>query len=266
MSGHLDNKINNLLTTWPSGTVMVSAELKKRGYYRQLLQRYKNSNWINELGAKAYSRVGDTINWTGGVYALQSQLFLPVHIGGRTALELLGYAHNAVLGDNYAVFLFAHDTTSLPSWFVKYNWNVNVIYKSLKLFGSPIIGVSTLELEEGYQIKLSCPEQAFLELCALVNDAASFEEAMHFIESMRGIRPIKMQESLENCTSIKAKRICLFLSEKTNMPWLQDIELSTIFLGSGNRQIVENGAFDAKHKITIPSEWKMNNINLDEMP
>jgi hypothetical protein len=266
MSGQLENKLNTLLTTWPRGTVMVSKELNKQGYYRQLIQRYKKSNWIKDLGPKAYSKVGDTVNWTGGVYALQTQLNLPIHIGGRTALELLGYAHNASLGGNYAVFIFSHDKTILPRWFLKYTWQVNIMFKSLSLFNSAIVGVTSLELSEGYKIRLSCPEQAILELCALVNDNSSFEEALHFIESMRGIRPVRMQELLINCTSVKAKRIFLFLSEKTNMPWIEDIERSKIALGTGNRQIIKNGVFEKKYKITIPKEWRNNNINLEEMP
>ncbi|MCP4403625.1 MAG: hypothetical protein GY801_40760 [bacterium] len=33
------------------------------------------------------------VDWTGAVYALQAQLSLNVHVGGKTALEIKGYAH-----------------------------------------------------------------------------------------------------------------------------------------------------------------------------
>ena len=59
---------------------------------------------------------------------------------------------------------------------------------------------------------------------------------------------------LESCTSIKVKRLFLFLAEKANHSWVKHINLEKIDLGSGKRSIVKNGAYNSKYKITVPKE------------
>ena len=59
-------------------------------------------NSLRNSGARA----GDRVDWIGGVYALQQQLRLPIHIGGKTALEMQGYAHFLPLGKGQFVWLF----------------------------------------------------------------------------------------------------------------------------------------------------------------
>ena len=39
------------------------------------------------------SLAGDNLELAGGLYAVQNQLKLKIHIGARTALELKGYGH-----------------------------------------------------------------------------------------------------------------------------------------------------------------------------
>src|SRR3989344_6757782 len=87
--GYLNhNKLNQLLGNWPSGTVAASSWLKERGYSNPLLSKYKMNSWISSIGRDANVRPNGKVDWTGGLYAIQEQLYLPVHAGGKTALQL----------------------------------------------------------------------------------------------------------------------------------------------------------------------------------
>jgi hypothetical protein len=48
--------------------------MKNQGFSRQLLDRYKKSNWLMPVGTGAYKLANDTVNWTGALYAIQNQL------------------------------------------------------------------------------------------------------------------------------------------------------------------------------------------------
>ena len=107
--------IKRLLLNWPDGLVYTQRYLTKLGYYHDLVSRYKKSQWIESVGPGAYKKYGDTVNWQAAVSAIQTQLNLPIHPGGRTALELLGYAHYIRFKDR--VFLFGKTGKTLPKWF-----------------------------------------------------------------------------------------------------------------------------------------------------
>jgi hypothetical protein len=44
------------------------------------------------------------------------------------------------------------------------------------------------------------------------------------------------------------------MAEKAAHQWLPYVDLSKITLGKGDRSIVQNGVYIAKHKITVPKE------------
>ena len=86
-------KINHFINDWPPGTVYLSAWLKQRGISGQLLNRYKQSGWIQSVGSGAVKRVGDHVGYQGALYALQFQRNSSIHVGGKSALELQGRLH-----------------------------------------------------------------------------------------------------------------------------------------------------------------------------
>src|SRR3989338_10768053 len=81
------SKLNYLLSEWPVGVVLTSTWLKNNGYYKQLVKLYCDNGWIKSLGRGAYIRLNDEIAWSGAVKALQSQLDIPIHVGGLTRSE-----------------------------------------------------------------------------------------------------------------------------------------------------------------------------------
>lgn len=93
MSIENQSKINQLLSTAPKGVVMTSAWLVDQGYSLQLQARYKKSQWFKSFGRGALIRNEDTVDYLGGIQALQEQLGLSVHPAAKTALILQGKSH-----------------------------------------------------------------------------------------------------------------------------------------------------------------------------
>jgi hypothetical protein len=71
---------------------------------------------------------------------------------------------------------------------------------------------------------------------------------------MTTLRPDKVQLLLELCSSVKVKRLFLYMAEKQNHFWFNDLDLDKINLGAGKRMIVKNGVLDAKYQITVLKE------------
>ncbi|MBU4484440.1 type IV toxin-antitoxin system AbiEi family antitoxin [bacterium] len=258
MTRHISSKLNLLLRHWPRGTVAVSSWLEERGIYRQLLDTYQKSNWTERVGYGAFVRAGDTVDWTGALYAMQYQLNLPIHVGGKTALEVSGYAQNIPLGEGRSIFFFGSTGQRLPKWFDKHNWKVNILYTTTKLFQShQKIGLTTIPIGD-YHITLSSPERAIMEALYFVRESKSFEEAASFMENLTAatLRPKLVQRLLEGCNSVKVKRLFMYLSELNNFEWVKKIDLAKVDFGKGKRLIVKNGHYDAKYRITVPASPK----------
>ncbi len=252
MTSEKRNILNRLLQAWPHGSVVVSSWLKSQGVYQQLVHEYEKNGWIRSVGRGAYVRAGDVFDWKGGLNAVQNQLGLPVHIADKTALQLQGYAHFLPLGTGGILSLFAQPGTRLPTWFKQYDWGASIRYTTANLFSSNTdIGLTHKSLGS-FSIKLSTPERAMMELLYLVPDRESFEEAGLLMEGLATLRPDLVQILLEQCASVKVKRLFLYLSEQSGHPWLEDINTARINMGKGKRVIYKGGRLDAKYGITVP--------------
>ena len=117
MASYTGSKINQLLKVWSAGTVAVTPWLEKHGIYQQLVHEYEKTSWLRQVGQGAYAKAGDKVEWTGGLYAIQEQLKLPIHVGGKTALQMQGYAHFLPMGKDAVVSLFGLPDIKLPVWF-----------------------------------------------------------------------------------------------------------------------------------------------------
>ena len=251
MDVHKLSKLNNLLRNWPFGTVAVQPWLKKMKIYRQLIYRYEQYKWVERIGSGAFIRGGDKVSWIGGLYAIQKHLKKNIHIGGKTALELHGYGHFLRMGHEVPVFLYGPPGEKLPKWYIKYKWDARVVLNLVDLFPKKRDFALTQKSMGSFDITLSSPERAMMEALHLVPHEQSFEEAELLMGGLGALRPIVVQRLLEHCRSIKVKRLFMYLSEKCEHPWVSEIILSKIELGSGNRMIVRNGKLNAKYKITV---------------
>ena len=252
MNSEKGSKINRLLRVWPHGTVAVLRWLEKQGIYQQLVHTYEKSAWIQRIGQGAYMRMGDTIHWTGALYTIQTQMDLPIHVGGKTALEMQGYAHYLPLGQSAIVGLFGTPGTRLPTWFQQYNWGVTLRYTTTKLIANTVdVGLTQKDMGT-YAITTSTPERAIMEVLYGIPRHASFDEAALLMEGLTTLRPRVLQELLVQCRSVKIKRLFMVLAEECNHAWVKKLDVSQVDFGKGKRMMVKGGRFDAKYNITIP--------------
>ncbi|MCD4655785.1 type IV toxin-antitoxin system AbiEi family antitoxin [bacterium] len=258
MSSQKVNKLNQLVTNWPAETVAVYEWLKTQGMYRQLIDRYVQSGWLKRIGKGAFFRLGEQVDWTGGLYALQKYKKLNIHAAGITALQLQGYAHYVPLGSYSNVYLLGSTGTKLPKWFDEYSWKRRIKFKTSALFGKSCKYALISITRKKYEITVSSPERAMLELLQAIPAEESFEHAKNIMEGLTTLRPDITQNLLEMCRSVKVKRLFLFIAEQCNHAWFKKIDTKKVDLGKGKRMIVENGRLDPKYLITVPTDFTRN--------
>lgn len=227
--------------------VMTVDFLERIGIYAQLRYKYVKSGWLESLGRGAFKFVGAPVTWKDALRALQEQLGITVHVGAKTVFQLRGQSH--YLG-RLRVCLFHPKGENLPVWFRHFSDfdQKHLVIRS----GSPIkdwnLGVQSYE-----GLRMSSFERACVEQLALVGTGESFDESFKLMEGLTGVRPRLLQELLESCSSIKAKRLFLYMAEHLNYGWFKKLDLSRIELGSGPRVIEENGKYNSKYMLIAPS-------------
>ena len=251
MNTEKKSKINRLLRTQPSGVVLSSAWLADQGYSLDLQKRYKRSRWFDSIGTGALVRHGDQVDYLGGVYALQTHLGLSVHPAGRTALSMQGKSHYLELSTK-KVQLFGGVDDDLPLWFKKYSWGVDLDYR-LSSFLPPDLGLVEFE-HKSFKVKISSPARAVMECLYLAPKKQPLLEVFELMEGLNNLRPDSVQKLLEDCNSIKVKRLFLYLADRAGHDWLNYLKLDKVGLGSGKRAIVPDGVYIPKYQITVPSE------------
>jgi hypothetical protein len=251
MTSENTTKLNRLLRAWPSGTVGTLNWLDKHGVYQQLAHEYTKGSWLEKIGRGAYTKAGEKVEWPGGIYAIQTQLGLPVHVGGKSALQLKGFEHFVTTTKGSYLHLFSDTPDRLPSWFARHRWDRRISYKALRLFPhNHKLGITQHSFGT-FEIMISTPERAIMEVLHLIPKEQGFEEARLLMEGLIGLRPKLVQTLLEQCRSVKVKRLFLYLAEHCNHAWLKKLDRTKINLGSGKRVIIKGGKLDPKYQITV---------------
>ncbi|MBE9548625.1 MAG: type IV toxin-antitoxin system AbiEi family antitoxin [Proteobacteria bacterium] len=251
MSTVKETKLNRLLSTQPSDIVLSSAWLVDQGYSLDLQKRYKKSQWFDSIGTGAMIRHGDQVDYLGGIYALQSQLGLSVHPAGKTALSLQGKVHYLELSTRKAQ-LFGGKGENLPLWFKKRDWGLSIECK-LTTFLPPELGLIEIE-HKSFKVQVSSPARAVMECLYLAPGSQPLLEVFELMEGLNNLRPATVQKLLEGCTSVKVKRLFLYLADKAEHEWYNYINLDKVDLGSGKRAIVSDGVYVSKYQITVPKD------------
>lgn len=251
MSTNNEIKLKRLLDLHVPGTIILASWLDANGFSYDLQQRYRKSGWLESVGVGAFKRPNDNISWEGAVYSLQKQANMSVHVGGLTALSLLGYSHYIRTGIE-TVYLFSKLKTKLPAWFGKYPWSEPVSHTRTSFLPTE---KGLEENNEGaFQIKIASPERAIMECLYLTPDKQDLLETYQILSGLVNLRPDMVQALLNECKSVKVKRLFLYMLKKANHQWGQFLDLSQVNLGTGDRAVVRNGIYDAEYKITVPKE------------
>jgi len=253
MHNETKSKINRLISQWSRGTPATASYLNTQGFSHDLLTKYKKSGWVQSFGRGAYILNGDKVEWPGALYTLQTQLGLNVHPGGKTALELKGYAHYLPSGKR-KISLYGTQGLVLPTWFKGDRLGVEITLIRTNLF--PVaneLGFSEFK-EKDLILKISTPERAAMEMLHLVPAKVGFDEAFLIMENLATLRSEMVQRLLVMCRSIKVKRLFMFMAEKHGHSWVSELDVSRFDLGKGKRMIVPKGSFDTKYRITVPRD------------
>jgi hypothetical protein len=245
-------KIQRLALTTPRGLVMLSSWLVSQGYPYELQQRYKKSGWLKSVGTGAMLKAGDPFVLIGAIATIQQQAGMNIHIGGRSALELSGNAHYLQTGSP-VITLFVEGKTSLPVWFTNTQWDMKVQIYGCSLFKNTEAGL--LDYREGeLVIKVSNAARAVMECLSLCPHRFSLVEAYEVMEGLATLRPDLVQTLLEQCKSVKVRRLFLFFAERIGHAWFKYIDTGRIDLGSGVRSLADSGAFVPKYQLVLPEE------------
>lgn len=251
MSTEMGSKINQLLSSQPAGIVLQSTWLREQGYSLDLQKRYRESKWLESIGSGAMKRLKDPVTYEGALYALQKQSGMSIHAGGKTALEMHGLAHYLIM-DKPKIYVFGGKNERLTTWFKRYDWGVTIKYHATSFLPSEL-GLVEKEFKQ-FSFKISSPLRALMECLYLIPAEQDLVECFHFMESMNNLRPALVQNLLENCYSIKVKRLFLYLAEKAGHDWVGRLETEKIDLGKGKRSIIKKGVYNSKYQITVPPE------------
>lgn len=254
MTIEIKTKINKLLNNLPEGALATIPWLERQGISSQLVFHYEKSGWLEAIGYGAYARNKKTITWQGGVYAMQSQLNMDVHVGAKTALELKRLLHFIPQNSSSSSFLYLFSNKGLPAWFLKYPWGIKICCKPAHLFkGNTELGMTTYE-NSAFNLKIAAPERAIMELLYFVPSKQGLEETFLILEGLATLRPKIIQQLLETCQSVKVKRLFCALSKQAGHTWFKDLNLSQVNFGKGKRMIGNGGDFDSEFLITIPKK------------
>lgn len=270
----MKGKLNHLQKTLPEGLLIDAAWLEREGYSRALRSQYVSAGWLEQPARGVFRRPRGSLNWEQVVISLQTLLGRPVSVGGRTALELQGYAHY-LSHTQKAIHLYSDD--KLPSWLHKLPLEPRFIsHNRLRLFPlanvqSEGISLDRTSLDEGsflehglrvirwgqwnWPLVVSTPERAYLELLDELPGKETFHMADVLMEGLANLSPRRLQTLLETVQSVKVKRLFFFFAQRHGHKWLGRIEKGKVDLGHGKRALVRGGKLDPELLITVPKEF-----------
>lgn len=234
------------------GTILLASWLIKQGISYDLQKRYRKSSWIESIGYGAFKRFGDNeVTWQGGLYAIQQQSSIEAHAGALTALSIQGLSHY-LRHENNKVFIFSELRKKIPTWFVNHDWKtpIDIIPTS---FLPKEIGLTNYE-GKTFNLKISAPERAILECLYLAPAKFDLVECYQIMEGLTNLRPALVKELLIKCTSVKTKRLFIYMAEKAKHAWLKYIEIDKIDIGKGQRSLAKGGVYIQKYRLIVPNE------------
>jgi hypothetical protein len=275
MAEQIEGKLNRLEHLLPEGLLVDAAWLTKHGYSTSLRSHYVASGWLTQPARQVYQRPRGSLNWQQVVISLQTLLRQESVVGGRSALELQGFAHY-LPQDNKELHLYGPKRP--PAWLDKLSLHVRFVYhNSERLFPnrgtlrsasanapSPAPGTGNNPLpadlvgqlwgQWGWQLILSSPERAVLELLDELPDRESFHRVDKLFEGLANLSPRRLEKLLLDCRNVKVKRLFFFFADRHQHAWLRRLNKGAIDLGKGKRMLIRGGKLNTTYQITVPED------------
>ena len=273
MGAQRSSRLNHLLLSLPDGFLADSAWLQAQGLSRSSIRDYVDRGWLERIAPRVYRRPSQLtkvlLRWDVVVLSLQQVMHMPLHVGGRTAVGLSGYAHYVEAGETPRVYLYG---LGFPSWLAKLPISAQFETRSLGLFANSNTGVEVRRYDQRsgeasgslknaestspweWSLTISAPERAILEMMDELPHHESFHQVDVVMEGLTNLRPQLLEKLLRECKSVKVKRLFLWYADRHGHAWLKHLDQSFVDLGKGKRQLVPQGHFDSRYRITLPTE------------
>lgn len=277
MTKHTEGKLNWLERHLPEGLLADAAWLQQNGYSTGLRSQYVSSGRLEQPTRGVYRRPRGSLSWQQVVISLQTLMRFPLVVGGRTSLELQGFAHYLSQRDT-EVHLYG--VKAPPNWLHKLPLDVRFRYhNSQRLFRSFAVpsdlGALGLDLDNKqtpskdstydslnvhrwgqweWPVVLTTPERAFLELLDELPRDESFHQVDVLLDGLTNLSPRRLEALLIDCKSVKVKRLFFFFANRHGHAWLKRIDRDKIDFGKGKRMLVKGGKLDPLYLITVPED------------
>ena len=278
MATQTPNRLNWLEQHLPEGLVVDSAWLTTHGYSTSLRSQYVKSGKLEKPTRQLYWRnPRGPLTWQQVVISLQTILSCPVIVGGRTALELQGYAHY-LPQEVKEVHLYGSE--KLPSWLQRLSLGVTfVTHNDHRLFAKEPIQQALTSLswsvdknsgrdvtsfrggvvEQPYgqwdwPLTLATPERAILQLLDELPQRESFHQVDMLFSGLTSLSPERLKKLFQNCRSVKVKRLFFFFAERHHHAWYKRLNRDQVNFGTGKRMLVKGGRLDHATHITVPED------------
>lgn len=247
-----------LKTLLPPELLATKQWLVSQGLNPHFVDNAVKSKTLLPLTSGVFTQFSDSVGWQGVVASLQRMAATPIHVGGITALEIAGLAHYLSVSDARLIHLYS--VNAVPRWLSRLSLKVEFkAHKTTALWQDQVMSERGYVKEDHWReglppVFFSCPEKAILELLMDVPKAISFEHADELMQGLYNLSPRKLDELLLVCTSVKVKRLFLWLACRHNHAWLKKLDIAKYDIGSGKRVIADGGRLDKAWLITVPKD------------
>ncbi len=265
MAKQKPGKLNRLARLLPEGLLVDAAWMGRHGYSTSLRRQYVTAGWLEQPARRVYRRPRGAVSWREAVVSLQTLLDADLVVGGRTALELQGFSHY-LTERRSQVHLYGPEKP--PGWLYDLPVRTRFVYHNNgRLFGA---GAGKLRFKSGraeagdfvtqpwgvweWQLRMSSPERAILELLDELPKRESFHQVDKLFEGLVSLSPRRVERLLERCRSVKVNRLFYFFADRHQHAWWKRVKRSAADLGTGKRVLARGGRLDRVYRITVPKD------------
>ena len=256
-------RLKPLLDTVPPGFLVDTPWLKARSIDPKSIHDYVARGWLERIVRGVYRRPapfgpadGGRESWVVLLLSLQRLMNHAVHVGGETALDLVGHTHYLSLSGMRHVHFYG----TVPSWLKRLPTPPEIVVRPRTLFGDDPVGIEEFDVAPGapvdlwrWRVQASSPERAILEALDELPRHASFDNLDKIFEGLVSLRPRPLKALLGACRSVKVRRLFFVFADRHGHGWRKHLDASAIDFGSGPRALVEGGRFHPTYHISVPA-------------
>lgn len=243
------SKLNHILSESLPGGLLFAGWLRKKGYSSQLLKKYRDSGWLEGLVRGVMYRRNDNLSAMTAVYCYNHQTGNSARVAAHSALELLGFSHYVPMGKPRLMVAF--ESVNVEDWVKSDRYDMTIVPFHTGIFKEPL---TQSYKGNHYTLKISSPEQAFLECLYLVPDHYNYMDLYYIMEQLTSLDPENVQAALVGTSSQRIKRMFLYMAEKAGHYWFDMLDMDKFGLTSSKLKLVDSGIYNSKYRITVPKE------------